>query len=368
MTRRFDGVVGATRASHSTRVAIAALATVSIILIGITDYATGIALSLSVFYFIPVAVVTVAVSPASGFGLSAGAAVAWTLADTVKLNATPALQVLNGLSRFCALSFVVALLAALRRAVHDAQASERRSNDFLAYAAHQLRTPVAGIRASAEALVLTAPTASSAQRERLASNLTVEAERVGRLVRSLLQLTRLDQGDPLERRPCDVQELVRIELERLRALAPELEVRLKLSTPPMASVLLDPSAVAEIVANLLDNARRHAAERVDVTLEGSASQVRILMGDDGPGLPVGAEERAFERFVSLDGHGGSGLGLAIARSLARAQGGELIYRNRHFVAVLPTVPDDQSHPTVDARSTLRTCGTPIPGGAHRRLT
>lgn len=347
MIRRFDAVVAATRASPVGQTLVLAVAAVSIGVIGLTDYVTGIAVSLSVFYFIPVTAVTVAVSPVAGFGLSALAAVAWTLADSLKIDSTPLLQAWNGLFRFFALSFVVALLAALRKALCEAQASDQRSKEFLANAAHQLRTPVAGIRASAEALALTALTASPAQHERLATNLTTEAERMGRLVRSLLRLTRLDQGDPLERRRCDLERLVRVELDRLRVLAPHLDVRLERPSRPSWTFLLDPTAVADMVANLLDNARRHASGRIDVTLTASSTQLRILVGDDGPGLPAGGEERAFDRFVSLDGRGGSGLGLSIARSLAIAQGGGIAYVARRFVVVLPAVPCAAPHATAD---------------------
>jgi signal transduction histidine kinase len=367
LTRRFDALVTATRASRATQALVMAVAAVAIVVIGLTDYVTGIAVSLSVFYFIPVTAVTVAVSPAAGFGLSAIAAVAWTLADTFKIDSTPVLQVWNGLFRFCALSFVVALLAALRRALREAQASERRSKEFLANAAHQLRTPVAAVRASAEALGLTARTATPAQRERLASNLTIEAERMGRLVRSLLRLTRLDQGDPLEPGRCDVEQLVQVELDRLRVLAPHLDLRFERQARATWTFILDTSAVADIVANLLDNARRHASGRVDVTLEASTSQLRILVGDDGPGLPAGGEERAFDRFVSLDGQGGSGLGLSIARSLAIAQGGGLAYRARRFVVALPAVSDETFASTAADEPALGGQLGPVAGDGKARI-
>ena len=334
--RRLDGLVVPTWAGRRSRMLAIAAAGASIVAIALMDYVTGIDLSLSVFYLVPVVAGTVVASPRAGFFLSALAAVTWTLADAFIVNAhtTLLLQGWNGLLRFCTLSFVVSLLAALRRAMQQSQESEQRSKEFLAYAAHQLRTPVAGVRASAEALVLTE---SPARREQLAANLTVEANRLGRLVRSLLRLTRLDQGDPIQPVVCDVHGLLRAEIERVRLLAPHLDVRLQAPPTPLTGLLLDPAAVAEIVSNLLDNARRHATDRVDVILHVSSSQLRLSVGDDGPGLPTGGEERAFDRFVSLDGHGGSGLGLSIARSLAQAHGGELVYAARRFVLTLPAV-------------------------------
>jgi signal transduction histidine kinase len=338
---RLNSLVARASPGRRTRILVVGASGASIVAVALMDYVTGINLSLSVFYLVPVVAVTVTVSARAGFGLCGLTAAAWTLADALVLHpdASVLLQTWNGLLRFCTLSIVVALLAALRHSLLEAQASEQRSKEFLAYAAHQLRTPIAGVRASAEALVLTE---SPSRREQLATNLTVEADRLGRLVRSLLRLTRLDQGDPIQPVPCDVEELLRAEIERVRILAPHLEVSLQAPQGrPPTDLLLDPVAVAEIVSNLLDNARRHATDRVDVTLDSSFSQLRVSVADDGPGLPAGAENRAFERFVSMDGHSGSGLGLSIARSLAVAHGGELVYAVRRFVVALPAVRHEQ---------------------------
>lgn len=315
------------------RAAILLLAAAAVVAVAVLDYVTGIDLSLSVFYLLPVTVVTVAVSSRAGFGLAAMAALAWTLAEGFIVHAHSVfLQVWNGILRLCILGVVVALLDALRRTLNEAQASERRTKEFLADAAHQLRTPVAGVQASAEALVMST---SASNRERLTANLVLEANRMGRLVQSLLSLTRLDQGGSIERRPCDVEALIRTELDRQRALAPHLEARLGVSADVPGDLLVDQRALAELLANLLDNARRHARARIDVRLDATASALRITVADDGPGLPAGAEDRAFDRFVSLDGGGGAGLGLAIARSLARAHGGDVTYESRAFLVTLP---------------------------------
>ena len=92
--------------------------------------------------------------------------------------------------------------------------------------------------------------------------------------------------------------------------------------------------VSEVLANVLDNARRHASRRIDLVVAAADHTVEIRVVDDGPGLPDPLVERAFERFVSLDGKGGSGLGLPIARGLARAHGGDLTYEGG-FVLRLP---------------------------------
>jgi signal transduction histidine kinase len=210
--------------------------------------------------------------------------------------------------------------------------SEQHSRDFLAYAAHQLRTPVSATRASAEALLLRGATRAQ---EELLSALIKETGRAGRLVTALLRMARLDQGEVPTSRPCDVLDLCVQELERMAARAPALRWLLEAHGPVPSRVLVSPDATSEALANLLDNASRHAQSAVVVRVSTVDGSLRISVYDDGPGLPDVARVSAFERFVSLDGHGGSGLGLPIARGLAQAQGGELRYEPDGFVLTLP---------------------------------
>jgi len=210
--------------------------------------------------------------------------------------------------------------------------SEQHSREFLAYAAHQLRTPINATRTSAEALLLQG--ASRAQEDRL-SMLIRETGRAGRLITALLRMARLDQGEVPVVRPCDVVELCVQELERMAARAPALRWMLEAQGPVPERVPLSPDATAEVLANLVDNACRHAQSTVTVRVSMAGEALRIVVSDDGPGLPEGARVSAFERFVSLDGHGGSGLGLPIARGLAEAQGGRLDHEPDGFVVTLP---------------------------------
>lgn len=232
------------------------------------------------------------------------------------------------------------MLDALETALADARASEQRSRRFLAEAAHQLRTPIAGIQASAEAL----PRARArADREQLLSSMARECNRAGRRVAALLRMARLDQGDRPVRRPTDLALLCRDEVARTASLAPRLEVTFR-APGPDTPVHVDPDGVREALANLLDNARRHAAGRISVDLDEAGCTVEVHVADDGPGLPDGEWERSFEPFVSLDGHGGSGLGLAIARGIARAHGGDLVYESGIFTFRLPVKGDGDDSP------------------------
>ena len=225
------------------------------------------------------------------------------------------------------------MIEALQEALDDARLSEELSRRFLADAAHQLRTPIAGIRACAETLLRgTGPEA----RDRLLADVVRETARASRLMQSLLRLARLDRGEGLSTRPSDLVALCRAEADRARVLAPDLNISVHVVGPPPPAVPLDDKGVQEIVANLLDNARRHAVTRVDVMIRTGDGDVEVGVTDDGFGVAADAVDRIFERFVSLDGKGGSGLGLPIARELARAHGGDLAYRSKVFVLTLPT--------------------------------
>jgi signal transduction histidine kinase len=177
-----------------------------------------------------------------------------------------------------------------------------------------------------------------------------EMSRAGRLVTSLLTMARLDQGLALVPERCDLVALCSGEVERAAELAPHLEVSLTVARLGDDGREFDVSAVREIMANLLDNARRHARSRIQVAAGCADQMVEIRVVDDGPGLADHQVERAFERFASMDGKGGSGLGLPIARGLARAQGGDLGYEDRAFVLRLPVVDVDKVGKLVASRS------------------
>jgi two-component system, OmpR family, sensor kinase len=215
-----------------------------------------------------------------------------------------------------------AMLDELEGAEAAARASEARTRQFVADAAHELRTPIAGVQAVAEAAI--APDLPAEERERLHLLLLRESRRAGRLVDDLLVLARLDAGLELRRESVDLMELARIEAERLRLLAPDQVV--EVGGEPV-TVPGDPARLAQVIGNLLDNARRHGGPDSRIGLTVSAEpQPTVLVTDTGPGVPAADRERIFDRLVRLDearAGDGAGLGLAIARGIARAHGGDL---------------------------------------------
>ena len=224
------------------------------------------------------------------------------------------------------------MLDELEGAEARAREAEERSRQFLADAAHELRTPVAGMRAAAESLLHTGPTLATEERQQLESLVVREANRTGRLVADLLAVARLDAGESPRPRICtNLTDVAAQELERVGLTHPS--VRRTLTGPDVtaeATVLTDPVQVAGIVGNLLDNAVRAAGPsgEVAVTVHRVEGWACVDVVDSGPGVPVADRERIFERLVRLDADrshpaGGSGLGLAIARGHAQALGGDV---------------------------------------------
>jgi signal transduction histidine kinase len=170
--------------------------------------------------------------------------------------------------------------------------------------------------------------------EQLLSNLIRESDKLGRLVGGLLSMARLDQGGAFSKEAVHLNDLCRDELDVLRGrIDGRIELRFDCD-PSLEAILLNEEATREALANLLDNARRHAVARIALSCRVGPAGLEIAVADDGPGLPHGTDELAFERFVSLDGVG-SGLGLAIARGLCEAQGGTLTHEAGRFVMRLP---------------------------------
>ena len=237
-----------------------------------------------------------------------------------------------------------ALEASEHRAQHAAEAAHRAeaaTRQFLADAAHELRTPIAGIHAAAEQLLRaalqdggTAPTDSQHRRAALVLN---ESRRAGKLVADMLDLTRIDSGLTLDLTQADLAAIADAECERAALLSPDLAITR--SGEPHLPVYADPARVTQILANLVDNARRHTPPGQRITIDvrraaaaggggGAQCYAELTVTDSGPGIPEADRERIFERLVRLDigrdrDRGGAGLGLSIARALAHAHHGKL---------------------------------------------
>ena len=208
-----------------------------------------------------------------------------------------------------------------------ARAAEERLRAFLSDAAHELRTPVAGIRAAADTLVradLDGP-----EREMLAGHVVREATRASRLVDDLLLMARVDRGLELSVAMTDLREVVAAEADRARLVHPAMTVRTELPDAAVP-VAIDRDRIAQVLSNLVENAARvtDGRGRVELGIRYEGDDVEVHVQDDGPGIVVADRERIFDRLVRLDEArttaGGVGLGLPIARGIARAHCGDVL--------------------------------------------
>jgi two-component system sensor histidine kinase TctE len=196
--------------------------------------------------------------------------------------------------------------------------AQKRQSRFTANAAHQLRTPIAGVITQLD-LARTATT----DREEHLRQAREGAARLARLAQQILSLAAADPlsnpGAPKER--ADLSDIVtRHADEWLRmARATGAELEFDLAQAPIAG---NPVLVGELATNLVHNAARYGARTVTVATRGEPGASTLEVSDDGPGIPVEARERVFERFSRLDAQSteGSGLGLAIVSEIAQRHG------------------------------------------------
>jgi signal transduction histidine kinase len=200
-------------------------------------------------------------------------------------------------------------------------AAAHRQRAFVADASHELRSPLTAVRAKLEVGL---DRAGSVDWPALARSWLAEQERLEHLVDDLLLLARVDEGvDERGQTVVDLDELV---LRQARDVRSREKVRVEVSEVTGGRVRGDADQLRRVVANLFDNAERHAATTVRCALRQDGATVELVVSDDGPGIAAADRERVFERFVRLDEArnrrgGGSGLGLAIVRDIVTAHGG-----------------------------------------------
>ncbi len=223
----------------------------------------------------------------------------------------------------------------------------RERSQFAAAAAHELRTPLAGLQLYGEMLADGLGDPSKARD--YARRLSEEAARLGRVVANVLGFSQLERGN-LALAPAEA-DLAGVLRELVSRTEPALERQgafLELVVPAALPARFDRDAVLRIVGNLLDNAEKYGrgAEDRTITLSAmalpGASAVEVIVTDRGPGVEQELGRRLFRPFSrarAADHPAGLGLGLALSRSLAEAMGGALTYRRRgaetEFVLRLP---------------------------------
>jgi len=219
--------------------------------------------------------------------------------------------------------------------ITEIQRLEQVRQTFASNVSHELRTPLSVIRANTEALIDGALDDPEAAEAFLAATLR-HAERLGRLVSDLLDLSRIEAGQlALEPRTLPLAPVVQRVLEMVEGLAEERHIRLHCRVPQVMDVLADFAALEQVLLNLVDNAVKYGQEGGEVWVSAEPVQggVRIMVKDDGPGIDPEHHHRLFERFYRVDPGrsrvvGGTGLGLAIVKHLVTDMGGQIGVRAR----------------------------------------
>ena len=215
------------------------------------------------------------------------------------------------------------LAATMNDMLDRLERAQRAQRQFVSDASHELRSPLASIRQLAEVARAHPDTVTTPE---LIESVLAEGARLQDLVESLLLLARLDErAETLARHPVDLDDLALSEVVRVRAAG---EVAVSGASIGAGRTTGDARMLARALRNLVDNAIRHASTAVSIGVEESGAVVRVMVDDDGAGVPERERSRVFERFVRLDearsrDAGGSGLGLAIVAEIARAHGGSV---------------------------------------------
>ena len=217
------------------------------------------------------------------------------------------------------------------RDVSEEQRLERLRADFVATAAHELRTPLAAVYGAVRTLRHQEHTLSPELNATFLEMIEDEAERLKLITDQLLVTAQLDSADlRFQRQTIDVGELCKSVLDTATSSKPE-GIDLQLSLPKQ-SVLLDadPERLRQVVSNLLDNAIKYspAGGRIKVSVDANHDSGTIAVQDPGLGIPLADQKRIFDKFYRLDpamtrGIGGSGLGLYISRQLIEQMHGTL---------------------------------------------
>jgi len=216
----------------------------------------------------------------------------------------------------------------LRDARFDAEKSQARAALFSSVT-HDLRTPLASIKASATALLQDDLELDPEQRLELLRTVVEETDRLNRLIGNILELARVRAGALVpSKEPTALDEVVDSVLHRMQPVLGGVRVRTLLRDTP--DVAADPVQIDQVLSNLIENAVRFSAPGGEVVVSTAAwhSSVQIRVVDHGPGIAPADRERVFEAFARVgapapDEAGSSGLGLAIAKAIVEAHGGRI---------------------------------------------
>jgi signal transduction histidine kinase len=202
---------------------------------------------------------------------------------------------------------------------------DRERSDLVATVAHELRSPLTGVKGFVQALLNRWDKLNDEQKKLMLTTVHADSDRLSRLIAELLDVARIDTGRlQLYPRPSQPAVLVGRVVESVQA-ATARTIDLTVATPEGAEIFVDPDKFTQVVTNLVENAVRHGDGLVRVHLEpahdGTGEVVRLVVDDEGEGIAEELRKRVFTKFWKGGQRGGSGLGLYLVGGLTKAHGG-----------------------------------------------
>jgi two-component system sensor histidine kinase KdpD len=268
------------------------------------------------------------------------------------------LRLLEAFANLAAAAMERARLAEDARSAWERVEAEFMRNTLLSSVSHDLRTPLAAITGAASTLLEAGNALPAGASRELIETVSEESERMERLINNLLDMTRLESGGLHPRKEWQpVQEVIGSALHHLEKRLEGREVTVNVPAD-LPLVPFDAISVEQVLVNLLDNALEYTptGSPIEVTASQIPEGIAVEVSDRGPGLPVGAEQRVFEKFFRAHppgdhGRRGIGLGLAISRGIIEAHHGTITADNRSGggARFRFTVPLEGTPPVVDAK-------------------
>jgi signal transduction histidine kinase len=210
------------------------------------------------------------------------------------------------------------------RSGHGRARLDRERSDLVATVAHELRSPLTGVKGFVQALLNRWDKLNDEQKKLMLTTVSADSDRLSRLIAELLDVARIDTGRlQLHPRPVDAEVLVRRVVDSVAASSSrQLVVDV---APGVPDLTVDPDKFTQVVTNLVENAVRHGSGTVTVLLEpldhADHPGARLVVSDEGEGIAPELRRRVFTKFWKHGASGGSGLGLYLVNGLVRAHGG-----------------------------------------------
>jgi signal transduction histidine kinase len=204
---------------------------------------------------------------------------------------------------------------------------ELERSDLVATLAHELRSPLTGVKGFVQAVLNRWDKLTDEQKKFMLTTALVDADRLSRLITEMLDVARIDTGRlQMHRRPTEPAPIVRRVVDNI-AISTSRTVTLR-SSDDVPVIDADPDKFAQVVTNLVDNAVRHGEGAVLVTLETRDDALLLTVDDEGDGIHPELRARVFTKYWKGGGSPGTGLGLYLVGGLVDAHGGEIVIDDR----------------------------------------